>query len=245
MPVVWISGGARRLGKGLALRFAERGFDVSLTYRTSMEEAQHVQGEIQALGRACHIAECDVRSESQLRESLDACTRELGVPDVIVSNVGVFPARTPIPMLNEQDLVDALAVNTIPLLTISRVYHELCSSHNTQGRIVSMGSLGAHEIWRNRIAYNVSKSALHTMVQTLARGLAPMISVNSVAPGIIAQPDEIEEHEQAGLISIERIPMHRHGNVDDVFDAVWFFATATPYITGQTVIVDGGYHLTR
>jgi NAD(P)-dependent dehydrogenase (short-subunit alcohol dehydrogenase family) len=72
-----------------------------------------------------------------------------------------------------------------------------------------------------------------------------MISVNSVAPGIIAQPDEIEEHEQAGLINVERIPMHRHGNVDDVFDAVWFFATATPYITGQTVIVDGGYHLTR
>jgi NAD(P)-dependent dehydrogenase (short-subunit alcohol dehydrogenase family) len=60
MPVVWISGGARRLGKGLALRFAERGFDVSLTYRTSMEEAQHVQWQIQALGRACHIAECDV-----------------------------------------------------------------------------------------------------------------------------------------------------------------------------------------
>ena len=108
-----------------------------------------------------------------------------------------------------------------------------------------MGSLGAHEIWRDRIAYNVSKSALHTMVQTLARGLAPRISVNSVAPGIIVQPNDVAEHERAGMIGIDRIPMERYGDVADVFDAVWFFATASRYITGQTIIVDGGYHLTR
>lgn len=245
MPVVWISGGARRLGKGLALRFAERGYDVSFTYRTSSKDAATVQAMVERLGRRCHITECDVRNESQLRTSLARCTQELGVPDVIVSNVGVFPARTPLPMLNEQDVVDALAINTIPLLTISRLYHELCIMHAVQGRIVSMGSLGAHEIWRDRIAYNVSKSALHTMVQTLARGLAPQISVNSVAPGVIAQPDDVEPHEVSGLINIDRIPMQRHGGIEDVFDAVWFFATATPYITGQTIIVDGGYHLTR
>ncbi len=245
MPVVWISGGARRIGKGLALRFAERGYDVGFTYRTSAEEARVVEGAIHEFGRACVSAPCDVRSEEQLRSALHQCAATLGCPDVLVSNVGVFPARTPTTMVNEQEVVDAFAINTLPLLTISRLYHELCTAHGKSGRIISMGSLGAHEIWRDRVAYNVSKSALHTMVQTLARGLAPTISVNSVAPGIITQPDEPAEYEQTGMINPEKIPMHRYGSIDDVFDAVWYFAGATPYITGQTIIVDGGYHLTR
>lgn len=245
MPVVWITGGARRIGKGLALLFAKSGYDVGFTYRTSVDEATATAEEIRTLGRACTAVECDVRNESDLTSALLQCTTELGVPDVIVSNVGVFPARTPVATISEQDVVDAFAINTVPLLTISRVYHELCIAHSRDGRIVSMGSLGAHEIWRDRIAYNVSKSALHTMVQTLARGLAPRISVNSVAPGIIVQPNDLAEHERAGLIGIDRIPMERYGDVTDVFDAVWFFATASRYITGQTIIVDGGYHLTR
>lgn len=245
MPVVWISGGARRIGKGLALRFAERGYDVGFTYRTSAEEARVVEGAIHGYGRACVSTSCDVRSEEQLRSALHQCTSTLGCPDVLVSNVGVFPARAPATMVNEQDVVDAFAINTLPLLTISRLYHELCMSHGKTGRIISIGSLGAHEIWRDRIAYNVSKSALSTMVQTLARGLAPTISVNSVAPGIIIQPEEPAEHEQSGIINLERIPMHRYGTIDDVFDAVWCFAGASSYITGQTILVDGGYHLTR
>lgn len=245
MPVVWISGGARRIGKGLALRFAERGYDVGFTYRTSVEEARVVEGAINGYGRACVSTACDVRSEEQLRNALHQCVSILGCPDVLVSNVGVFPARSPTNMVNEQDVVDALAINTLPLLTISKLYHELCTSFSKFGRIISIGSLGAHEIWRDRIAYNVSKSALHTMVQTLARGLAPTISVNSVAPGIINQPDEPAEHEQSGIINPDKIPMHRYGTINDVFDAVWYFAGATHYITGQTIIVDGGYHLTR
>lgn len=245
MPVVWITGGARRIGKGLALLFAKSGYDVGFTYRTSVDEAMATVEEIRSLGRACSARACDVRDETDLRSALLECTSELSCPDAIVSNVGVFPARTPIATISEQDVVDAFAVNTVPLLTISRVYHELCIAHNRPGRLISMGSLGAHEIWRDRIAYNVSKSALHTMVQTLARGLAPQISVNSVAPGIIVQPDDVAEHERSGMIGVDRIPMERYGDVVDVFDAVWFFATASPYITGQTIIVDGGYHLTR
>lgn len=245
MPVVWISGGARRIGRGLALGFAERGFDVCITYRTSEHEATAVCDLIRQRGQQALAVQCDVRVESEIVSALDACTEHLGCPDVVVSNVGVFPARTPATMVNEQDVVDAFAINTVPLLTISRIYHEHCTTNGSQGRIISIGSLGAHEIWRDRISYNVSKSALYTMVQTLARGLAPLISVNSVAPGVIAQPDDVADHEMQSMVGTERIPMQRHGDVNDVFDAVWFFATASRYITGQTVLVDGGYHLTR
>lgn len=245
MPVVWISGGARRIGKGLALRFAERGYDVCITYRTSGREANDVCDRIRAQGQLAYAVQCDVRVESDIASALETCAQHFGCPDVVVSNVGVFPARTPVTMLNEQDVIDAFAVNTVPLLTISQIYHELCMKHDVRGRIISIGSLGAHEIWRDRIAYNVSKSALNTMVQTLARGLAPLIAVNSVAPGVIAQPDDVAEHEVQSMVGTERIPMLRHGDVNDVFDAVWFFATASHYITGQTMLVDGGYHLTR
>lgn len=245
MPVVWISGGARRIGKAIALRFAQRGYDVGFTYRTSEREAIAVCDEVRQLGRAVHASRCDVRVEADIQQAMNDCSSMLGIPDVVVSNVGVFPERTPVSMIDEQDVLEAFAVNTIPLLTIGRVYHEQCSSRGAHGRIISIGSLGAHEIWRDRIAYNVSKSALHTMVATLARGLAPTISVNSVAPGVIAQPEDVAEHELRAMVGVDRIPMQRHGNVDDVFDAVWFFATASSYITGQNIIIDGGYHLTR
>ena len=245
MPVAWITGGARRIGKGLALRLAELGYDISFTYRTSQQEAETVRDQITGLGRVCVTMKCDVRIEGELENVFRRSANDIGVPDVVISNVGVYPARQNISMVNEQDVTDALAINTLPLLTIGRVYHELCTQHGSVGRIVSIGSLGAHEIWRDRIAYNVSKSALHTMVQTLARGLAPVISVNSVAPGIIEQPSDVAEHERSGLVGLDRIPMQRYGNIDDVFEAVWFFTNATPYITGQTILVDGGYHLTR
>ena len=99
-------------------------------------------------------------------------------------------------------------------------------------------------MWRDRIDYNVSKAALLRLVQTLARSVAPDITVNSVAPGAITGGMETTEAD-AAAVKVGRIPMGRYGTADDVFDAVWFLATASAYITGQTIIVDGGVHLVR
>ena len=93
------------------------------------------------------------------------------------------------------------------------------------------------------MAYNVSKAGVLQLTRALARELAPNISVNVVCPGAIYMPSD-PSIVDTSLISVEKVPMKRLGSALDVFDAVWFFATASTYITGQSLIVDGGYELT-
>lgn len=244
MPIVWITGGARRIGRGLALRFAAKGYDVAFTYHTSEEAATATKLEVEKLGRRCMIVQCNVADDASLELALESFDRVLGTADVVISNAGVFPMQQTVVDTGLEELKDTLSVNTFPLLTIARTYRAACARTGKHGRLISIGSLGSMEIWKDRIAYNVSKSALQTLAHTLARAMAPSMTVNTVAPGAIAQPEDVTSND-ASLIDASRIPMNRHGSVDDVFDAVWFCATASRYITGQTIVVDGGYRLVR
>ena len=225
MPVAVITGGAHRIGKGLALRFAQRGYDIAVTYNTALDEAIATQKKIEMMGQRCIMSKCNVAKPQMVRDSLEMFESELGHASVIVSNAGVFPEPHSVQETPSSLVQETLLVNTLPLLTIAQVYQESCTLHAAHGRLIS-------------------KSALQTMALTLARGLAPTISVNTVSPGAIAQPEEATAND-ANLIDPNRIPMKRHGTVDDIFDAVWFFATSSQYITGQTIVVDGGYHLVR
>ena len=187
---------------------------------------------------------CDVTDPVMLTDALTRLTDTLGTADVVVSCAGVFPPATAVQDLTEQHVLDTLRVNTLPLLTLSRLYEQQCRQGQRSGRIVVIGSLGAREIWKDRAAYNVSKSALTTLAHSLARSLAPQICLNIVAPGAIAQPLD-QRDSDASLVDVSRIPMQRHGEAADVVDAVRYFARCSPYITGQTIVVDGGYGLVR
>jgi NAD(P)-dependent dehydrogenase (short-subunit alcohol dehydrogenase family) len=239
MPVVFITGGARRIGKGLATEFARRGWDVGFTYHTSEQQAQVTTKELMDLGVRSVAVQANVADEDQLASSFNTLMDKLGSPEVIVSNAGIFPPQRDVLELSLQHVRETIDVNTLPLLTIGRWYSAL-----PQGRLISLSSLGAFEIWKRRLDYNMSKVALVNLTQTLARAMAPSHTVNSVAPGAIEVPGEVSDAD-AELATIKRIPMERYGTPSDVFDAVWFFATASAYITGQVIIVDGGYHLVR
>ena len=242
MPVAIVIGGARRIGAAIVRGLASDGYDVGLTYHTSVQQATELCSSLTEGHSA--IRQCDVTIPDELTASIDGLSVELGMADVIVYNVGVFPPAASVNDLLEDDLLDALRINTLPLLTIARVYERQCRATDRTGRIVVIGSLGAREIWRDRAAYNTSKAAQATLALSLARSLAPMISLNIVAPGAIVQPLEAQESD-ASLVDPGRIPMKRHGQASDVVDAVRYFARCSGYITGQTIVVDGGYGLVR
>ncbi|MEY2719682.1 MAG: hypothetical protein RLZZ273_1048 [Bacteroidota bacterium] len=244
MPVAFVIGGARRLGRSISLRLASAGYDVGITYHTSKLHAETLQQEISQIGLECIVSCCDLRDEQALYSSWNALVQALGMPDLVVVAAGVFPdAQDPVNIAPEQ-FIDAIRVNALPLVVLAGLYSGLCSKAQRTGRIVSIGSLGATEIWKDRLLYNSSKSAARTAALSLARSLAPQVSINIVAPGAIAQPHDATEADRR-LIPAERIPMQRHGTDADVCDAVMFFATSSNYITGQTIYVDGGYGLTR
>lgn len=244
MPIAWITGGSKRIGRGLALRLAAHGYDIGLSYHHSEEDGLHTAKEIELLGRKCLALKCNVTDKIQVNNVLSQWEGELGLATVVISNAGIFPAPRTAEELWVEEIEQTISVNTLPLATITQRYYSSCKLSDTTGRVICIGSLGADEIWKNMASYNVSKSALQTLAHSLARSCAPVLAINTVAPGSIVQPGEETEHDKS-LVPVTRIPMQRHGTVDDLFDAVWFFCTASTYITGQTITVDGGYRFVR
>ena len=244
MPVAFITGGARRIGRGLALGFAHKGYDVGITFRSSREAADSTLLALRGLGVRAYAVECDVVDETQLDRALRALAAELGTPNVIVSNAGIFPQQRSVDELSPEEMRATIDINTMPLLTVARTMKDLRSDQTEMGRIIAISSLGAVEIWKQRIDYNVSKAALVKLVAALARDMAPSITVNTVAPGAIVMEDQPSETDDM-VAGLKRIPMGRYGSADDVFDAVWFFANNAAYITGEMLTVDGGYRLNR
>ncbi|MFP4529374.1 MAG: SDR family NAD(P)-dependent oxidoreductase [Candidatus Kapaibacterium sp.] len=238
MPNVFITGSGRRIGKALAMKFADKGYDVAVHYNNSREGAEDAASQIRAMGRSASVVTGDVRSEDQMRSALTRAATELGGIDVLVNNAGVFPPPTPISELSVEEWDRVLNINLRGEMICSKIFAGMAVDG---ARIINFASLGALEIWKHRIQYNVSKAGVVQLTRALARELAPRISVNCVAPGAILVPDEPNIHESE-MAPARKIPMNRYGTPDDIFDAVYFFATCSSYITGQTIAVDGGYH---
>jgi NAD(P)-dependent dehydrogenase (short-subunit alcohol dehydrogenase family) len=230
-----ITGGVRRLGLHIAYSFAERHAVLGLNYLHATErEADHAQSECLKRGaKQVFLIEGDVTQEA---EAIVGRFAKLAVGiDVVVNSAGVFPKRQSLNDLTLKQFEETLALNLLASFAISKA----SSLHMPDGgAIINLASLGGVEIWKERIDYNVSKSALITLTKALARELAlKKITVNAVAPGAIRVEDEIPE--RLGIAE-EKIPLGRYGTPEDIVRAVLYFAYDAPYVTGQTLIVDGG-----
>jgi 3-oxoacyl-[acyl-carrier protein] reductase/pteridine reductase len=232
-----VTGGARRVGRGIALALARAGADVALTYHTSHAEAVETAREIVSLGRRALAVECDVRSEESVRAAVAATVNRFGRLDIVVNNAAVFEsAQLDSLTLDQWDAV--FETNARGPFLVAR--EALAHLHEVEGRIVNIGSLGGMKAWPGHAHYCSSKAALHMLTQAMAKAFAPEVSVNCVAPGWIEiddKPVESAAHFAA------KTPMRRNGSVDDVAQAVLFFASGPHFITGQVLAVDGGLGL--
>ena len=231
-----VTGGAKRIGRALALALAEAGADVALTYRGSEADAQATVSALQAIGVRAFALSCDVREESSVNAAVAAAVEALGGLDLLVNNAGAFET-----MALEKISVSAwnamFEVNTRgPFLVAKAAHAHLKTAH---GRIVNIGSLGGIHPWATHAHYCTSKAALHMLSDTMAKAWAPEISVNCVAPGMIVMGELNPAYEKFALDT----PMKRNGRAEDVAAAVLFFATGPHFITGQMLAVDGGLGL--
>ena len=240
MKTVFITGAARRIGRGIALKFAEKGWNVIVNYNTSKEKAIETAEEIKKLGARFELIYADVRDEKQVARAFKLAYDKMGVPDVLINNAGIYPEKRELTDIDIDFWDNVININLRGELLCAREFTKYAQDG---AKIINFASLGAYEIWKQRMPYNVSKAGVIQLTKALARELAPKISVNSVSPGSIFIPDEVSP--QDGAIKEDRIPMKRYGSIDDVFDAVYFFATCSPYITGQNLNIDGGFHLSN
>jgi NAD(P)-dependent dehydrogenase (short-subunit alcohol dehydrogenase family) len=231
-----VTGGAKRIGRALALALAEAGANVAITYRASESEAHKTLADLEGQGIEALALQADIREPDRIRAAIESAAARFGRLDILVNNAGRYETAALEAITIEQ--WDAMFdTNTRgPLLAAQAAHPHLKAAH---GRIINLGSLGGMHPWPTHAHYCTSKAALHMLTQTMSRAWAPEISVNCVAPGMIVNGEVTEEYEPFA----RRTPMGRNGTAQDVAAAVLFFATGPHFITGQILSVDGGLGL--
>lgn len=234
-----VTGGALRIGREISIALARSGAHVAFTYHRSAKEAKDTAALIASLGSRSLALPCDLRDAIAVRATVEKLGGELGRLDLVINNAGSYQTRDFGEILVE-DWDEMFAVNVRGPFLVSQA----CASHlrASHGRIVNIGSLGGIRPWATHAHYCASKAALHMLTQVSAKALAPEISVNCVAPGMIDQGES--EHSNTLSRFAQKTPMQKNGSALDVAQAVLFFATCPEFITGQILAVDGGLSLT-
>ena len=241
-----VTGAARRLGRASALALARAGADVAITFRNSAREAQETVVDLSGHGVRAFALRCDVTDEASVRAMMKEAGRELGRIDILVNNAGNYETSA-FEKLTVRQWDAIFASNTRGPFLVSREALKWMrrkrgkSAAPVEAKIINMGSLGGLRPWATHAHYCSSKAAVHMLTKVMAKALAPEISVNAVAPGMI----DLGEKSAAAFMKkmAKQTPMQRDGTASDIAAAVMFFATAPQFITGQVLAVDGGLGL--
>jgi Dehydrogenases with different specificities (related to short-chain alcohol dehydrogenases) len=233
---VLVTGGARRIGRAIALALAESGANVAITYLGSQLEAKATVQAIAEYEVDAFAVRCDLREPESIEQTVISVVEELGQIDVLVNNAGLFASEA-LEKISVEQWDGMFATNTRAPFLMARAAHPYLRA--ARGRILNIGSLGGLHPWATHGHYCTSKAALHMLSKTMAKAWAPEISVNCIAPGMIVQGEVGEAYEHFA----HKTPMQRNGTAEDVAAAARFFATAPHFITGQILAVDGGLGL--
>ena len=232
-----VTGGAKRIGRAIALALARAGSDVAITYRTSSDEAVETVDAIEQIGRRAFAVECNIRSEASVREAVSSAVQRLGRLDILVNNAAIFEAA-PLDRITVEQWDAIFETNTRGPFLVSR--EAIPHLRATRGRIVNLGSLGGLQPWADHAHYCSSKAALHMLTKCMAKAFGPEVAVNAVAPGWIDMDPEPTEQTKR---MIGKTPLKRSGVPEDIAEAVLYLATSASFITGQILTVDGGLSL--
>lgn len=231
-PLALVTGAARRLGKDFALTLARHGFDIVLHYHQSQDEALQTKAEIESLSRRVFLIQADLTQPSEIN-SLVSSLESL---HVLVNSAAFMPSGN-VDLLSLKNWDTSLDLNLrAPFLLAKEASQKMTEG----GLIVNITDVGSQKAWSRFPSYTVSKAALESLTRILARALAPKIRVNAIAPGFVLQSDIVPAEEWERLI--KRVPLKRPARTEEVASALEFLLK-NEYITGQTIVVDGGYSL--
>jgi pteridine reductase len=234
--VALITGGAKRVGRAIVLELAAAGFDVAFTYMNSRAEADLLVAEVGRLGRRATAIGVDLTELPAAIDTVEKALRAFGERlDVLVHSASMYlPATLETATLELSRKFWAIHVDA-PMLLTQRFAPLLRSA---RGHVVTMVDALAEKPWPAYLPYSASKAGLSNLTLGLARSLAPEVTVNGIAPGVIAWPPNYPIAEQEKYLS--RVPLARPGTPEDAAKLVKFLCTDGGYITGQIIRLDGG-----
>ena len=227
--VILVTGAAKRIGKGVALRLAREGARVAIHYHNSESEARRTAAECSA-----ELFRANLESVPEIAAMFAELEQRMGRLDGLVNNAARFTRFDPL-TITEKDWDFIHSVNLKAVFFCCQNGARLM--HKTGGgRIVNISSLGGIRPWAEHVHYCSSKAGVIMLTRALAKAFAPAIAVNSVAPGVIP----FEDIDERGKDLIRVTPAGRGGTPAEIADAVIYFLKATEFVTGQILAIDGG-----
>ena len=241
-----VTGAGQGIGRGIALALAQEGCNVVVS-DINQENCVKVISEIEAIGTKALAVKCDVSKKNEVNNLISETIKEFKKLDILVNNAGIFPF-VPFLEMTEEQWDKVLNVNLKSIFLCSQAAAKVMS---LDGRIIDVSSIASFVGFEGLAHYCASKGGINSLVRVLALELASKkITVNAVAPGAIdtpgaSQPDQPRTAaEETKKQTIAMIPLARMGQPEDIANAVVFLASEkSSYITGQTIIVDGGWTL--
>ena len=238
--VALVTGGAKRVGRAIVERLAKDHFDVAFTYLSSEVEAADLRSQLERSGTTALAIKTDFTHAQRATDTVaKSFADRFDRLDVLVNSASLYEPGT----LDEADLQQSrrlMAVHFETPLLLCQAFAPLL--RRSKGHVVNMLDLLAERPWPRYLTYCASKAALWNLTLGLARELAPDVTVNGIAPGVVEWPDDYPPEEREKYL--KRVPLARAGTPQDVAEVVRFLVSAGSYITGQVIRLDGGRSIT-
>ena len=236
--VALVTGGAKRVGRSIALALAERGAELVLHYRNSDREAQEVLALPKRAGGKPVVVQGDVSVAADVDRIVETAMQAFGRIEILVNSAAIF-YRTPFEELTEADWNRFLDVNLKGPFLLCRKIGSIMLRQG-QGKIVNLADIAGEKVWAEYLPYSVSKAGVIALTVGLAKALAPCVQVNAIAPGAVLLPDGTSPEERGR--AVHRVPLGRLGSPEDIARAV-VYLIENDFVTGEVLRVDGGQHL--
>lgn len=235
--IALVTGSARRVGRAIAIALAERGCDLLVHYNNSSSEAEITVDKARAAGVRAASIQADLTSIEGIRKLFQGLDQTYDRLDLLVNSAAVMQ-QVDLMQVSEEDWDRTLDLNLkAPFFCIQLAAERM---QPQGGAIVNISDVAGFRPWRRYPAHSISKAGLEMLTGVAARALGPEIRVNAVAPGPVLRSEWIDEPRWQQITGA--LPLRRGGSPRDVADAV-IFLFENDFITGETIIVDGGRNL--
>jgi 3-oxoacyl-[acyl-carrier protein] reductase len=241
-----VTGGATGIGRSAVLALAKAGYDVAINYGSSAKAAQELAAEVERLGGKALLVKCDVSDEPAVRAMMKQVEEAFGHLDALVNNAGTT-AKWKVKDLESLDLDEwdrVFAVNVRGLFQVTRAAVPLLKK-GTNPAVVNTASIVGLRPGPQPLPYAASKAAVVNMTKTLAWNLGPEIRVNAVAPGWMEgdwmQRMLGDKYEDLMGKRAKLTPLKRCVTADDVAETMLNLLQANRFVTGEIVVIDGGF----
>jgi len=244
-PAALVTGAASGIGRAAALALARAGYDVAINYSRSADAARSAAAEAEAAGVNALVYQCDVAEDDQVRAMVAACQERFGRLDVLINNAGT---TSPVPPKDfEAMTVEAwdrvFAVNVRGLFLVTRAAAPLLKT--AHGCIVNTASIVGLRPGPQPLPYAASKAAVVNLTKTLALAMAPEVRVNAVAPGWM-EGEWMERmlgdnYESLMQRRARYTPLKRCATPEDVAETMLSLIVSNHFVTGEVIVVDGGF----